>query len=190
DERPDLTLVVLPADDGEFAVQIDGTGLFVAGSITTRPALFGVIVTAGPDLHADLDRGLVWDQIAAGLFVGIRKIHPVGGHGSCSLCCVGLRDFGDQRVTPLAAFDLGKQLAKVRFLDLFEATAAVLRRILPRVWRGADEATELRSIFGLQFLIGDDLIHDARQFSSDLRAVDLRDPARAAVVVLFLIEDA
>jgi hypothetical protein len=77
----------------------------------------------------------------------------------------------------------------MRLLDLFESAAPILRGVLPRIWRGADEGSRRRAVAEVDPLHGDDLIDNARQLAPGLSAFELWLPGRDVEIVCESFQD-
>ena len=82
------------------------------------------------------------------------------------------------------------ELAEIRLLELIEAAAAILRRIVPAVRRGADEAARQDAVAEIDPVIGDHLIDDRRQLAPGAGAFELQAMLGPIEVVDDGLEDA
>src|SRR6516225_5400674 len=93
--------------------------------------------------------------------------------------CVFLLYFGvwligrNERFAPAGTDELFDELAEMRFLELVEPPGAIFGGIAPRVWIGADESARRLAVAEIDEIHGDDLVDDARQFTSDLLPLQL-----------------
>src|SRR6476660_7478854 len=62
----------------------------------------------------------------------------------------------------------------MRLLDLLEAPAAIFSRVIPWVWRRANEAAIEDAIAEINPVVGDDFVNNRRQLSPGATAFELQ----------------
>ena len=62
----------------------------------------------------------------------------------------------------------------MRLLDLIEAAATILRRVLPSVRRSADEAACEDAVAEIEPVVGDNLVDDSRQLATGTGTFELQ----------------
>ena len=72
---------------------------------------------------------------------------------------------------------------------LFEPAAAILRRVVPRIWRSADEGADRLSVAEVDKLHGEDFIDDAGQLAAGTRTLELNLPSREVECVRDFLEN-